>query len=308
VCPPQCEKLCLYGYVYDDNDCQLCECFDPCAVRFVSTQSNHLTRETSYSLGLLTVSDKCNSASAHRTVNHTQVFYAFVWLAPLHDIVLCHCIVSFRPSLAAFSISILSRLRRKTSHIDGPWHIRASNGAELAMVSPKFWRPTELVHVFDMLANKNIINTDLKGSVLWLVALAVSKPRRCHAVTWTKIILIIRLIIQRVSKERANLFFALCLSNIYRFKKLVCMFRNKYLTKLHTKCPRHLKYVLAQPSNQMRSPAYLLLHTVLESNKLSDGRGILLNENSLVICSLLIESTLVSTALTAESLTSNFPR
>ena len=36
------------------------------------------------------------------------------------------------------------------------------------------------------------------------------------------------------------------------------------------------------PSNQMRSHADLLLHTFLEGNKLSYGKGILLNENSFI--------------------------
>jgi len=38
--------------------------------------------------------------------------------------------------------------------------------------------------------------------------------------------------------------------------------------------------ISALRSNQMRSQADLFLHTLLEGNKLSNGKGILLNENS----------------------------
>lgn len=32
TCPVRlCKKSCPFGYVYDDNECQLCECYDPCA-------------------------------------------------------------------------------------------------------------------------------------------------------------------------------------------------------------------------------------------------------------------------------------
>ena len=49
-------------------------------------------------------------------------------------------------------------------------------------------------------------------------------------------------------KNCANLYFAPCLSNIYRFQwKLEELSRNKPSTKLYLNCPLDLKYVLALP-------------------------------------------------------------
>jgi len=51
-----------------------------------------------------------------------------------------------------------------------------------------------------------------------------------------------------LKKNCANLYFAPCLSNIYRFQwKLEELSWNKPSIKLYLKCPLHLKYVLALP-------------------------------------------------------------
>ena len=35
--PPACARVCPFGLAEDDNGCEICECFNPCKVRWLST-------------------------------------------------------------------------------------------------------------------------------------------------------------------------------------------------------------------------------------------------------------------------------